>query len=162
MRKKTSAYTLIELIVVIAIMGVILSIGLARWTSYQNKEKLRTETQKVTSWLETIHTKALQGEKPRMNCPTLNYYHVRKEGNDLVADAYCLDRVGDDEIFSGVSSLSVNDLITLENFSSFNFLSNTGITELSSPRQISLTYSGPGLSSTITITYSGKISWQMN
>lgn len=158
MGKNSSGYTLIELIVVIAIMGIILSIGLAGWTSYQNKEKLRAETQEVISWLRKIQTKAGRGEKPSADCPTLDYYEINQTNRSLQADTYCLDESGVSVDMGTVDSVTVEEGVSLNLSSSFIFYSNSGVTGQS--RTISLTYAGNTY--TINISESGKISWQMN
>lgn len=157
MGKRSSAYTLIELVVVIGIMAVLLGLGLARWTNYQDKEKLRSATQDVISWLRKIQTKASQGEKPSTDCPTLDYYEISEVSDGLQASVFCLDEGGTSVSLGLVDSVSVEDIdVNLD--SNFRFYSGFGITEQS--RTISLTYAGN--TSEITVSESGKISWQMN
>jgi prepilin-type N-terminal cleavage/methylation domain-containing protein len=160
MKKNTSAYTLIELIVVIGIMAVILGIGLAGWTSYQNKEKLRTETQRVATWLRKIHTKALQGEKPSTNCNTLDYYQINFDSgtNTFSADAECINP--SNTVSAG--TLTLTDGVDGSLSQSFYFLSNTGVTEIDPADTIDIDLEFASNTSTITVTYSGKISWEMN
>lgn len=158
MENKSSAYTLIELIVVIGIMAVIMGLGLAGWTNYQNKEKLRAETQEVISWLRKMQTKASQGEKPSANCPTLDYYEINHSNGSLEANVYCLDESGVAVNLGTAGSVTVEKEVSLDLSSSFVFHSNTGVTGQS--RTINLTYAGNTY--TINISESGKISWQMN
>lgn len=158
MKRATSAYTLVEIIVVIAIMAVIMGISLAGWTNYQNMEKLRTQTQEIVTWLRKIHTKAAQGEKPSANCASLDFYQIRQSGNNLNAYANCLDASGSTLPEKQLETIEISSNISLRGVDPFVFQSGTGITGVT--EDFILEYDSR--TTTVTITRSGKISWQMN
>lgn len=162
MENKSSAYTLIEIIVVVGIMAVIMGISLAGWTSYQNREKLRTETQELVTWLRKIQTKASQGEKPSANCSTLDSYQIRRSGSSLNAYANCLDGSGSSLPEVQLETIEVSSDITLSGVDSFVFQSGTGMAEgiIDGGEEFSLEYAGN--TADVNITTSGKISWQVN
>lgn len=159
MKKTSFGYTLMELLVSIAVLGVILGLGLAQWNKHQSREKLRSETQKVMTWLRKMHTQALQGEKPDSACNILDKYEISQDGNTLNAKAICLDANGDPVIPEvTVDSVTVDSDIGLSLSKTFNFLSNTGVTEESNDVEVELTYVGN--TRKVYISYSGKITWE--
>ena len=68
--------TLVELLVTIAISGLIFSLVIVGWRRFHIKRQLRLGTQRVENILRLIRAKALHGEKPDTDCPELIGYKV--------------------------------------------------------------------------------------
>jgi prepilin-type N-terminal cleavage/methylation domain-containing protein len=160
-----NGYSLIEMLIVLGLMGIVISIGLAGWTNYQDKKTLDEAGLSLVSQLRSIRSKAVRGEKPGDSisadclCNSLEAYQVEEssgvlrsvpvcDGNELNNNV-CIRNI---EIDSGVNwSLSNN----------FRFKSLTGQTNSAGPFQINLIYYSIG--GTVNVTNFGStIEWQRN
>lgn len=67
-RTTAFGFTLIELLVVITLLATILGVGLASYSGFNQKEKLRQSALTLKSVLRLAHTKAMSAEKPSSGC----------------------------------------------------------------------------------------------
>jgi prepilin-type N-terminal cleavage/methylation domain-containing protein len=90
-KMRKSGFTLIELIIVIAIAGLTVGLGMAGWTRFRERALLNSAVDKLKSELHFVRSKAASGEKPvpEEDCPTLYGYQVSENDDNLISTALC-------------------------------------------------------------------------
>lgn len=106
-----NAFTLIELIVVIAIIGIFSGMGLAAYNNFTDTKNLETETQKLLDILELAKKKASAGDMDAFSCFTFDGYRVTINTNNYTMFLVCKDAVGN-EIPNLIKTYSFNKGIT--------------------------------------------------
>ncbi len=89
---KLRGFTLIELMVVIGIIILLSTGGMAAYNQFNNRQRVRNEGAALTDLLRHAQSLTLSGEKPQTGvCTTaaLDGYQVRVAGNQLIMEAVC-------------------------------------------------------------------------
>lgn len=157
-------FTLIELIIVIAIIGIMSAIGFSIWQSSKKDSYLRNAQREVASAIKTAQSYALQGKIQNSSAPC--GYGVRFTSNtnynifyiDKGADAECSSSddmdMDMDEIFKLSNGIEIND-------GSWWISFDIPFGDMSLPsNSFNLTYRGGNPSKTITIDNGGSITEQ--
>lgn len=84
-----SGFTLIELVVVIAIIGLLVGGSVAGYVQLNNRQVVQTSAQGLISVMRQAQQRALSGKKPTSGCTTLTGYRVAGSGNSYTLDAVC-------------------------------------------------------------------------
>lgn len=159
-------FTLIELIVAVAIMAVLVGGGLASWGSFREKKALDAIGLNLISQFKDIKNKAISGEKPE-GCESLNGYQISSSGNTL-SFTVCCDRTENEALnvchsTGGTETISFFAPPETINVSGgfpiiFRSLSGTPIFPAGfAGATVSITYHGlPGM---VAISSSGEMTW---
>jgi len=83
-------YTLIEIIVVLALMGIFMALALAGWTNYRDSRTLDEAGLAIVSQLRSVRSKAVNGKKPTSGCDNLYGYQIN---SDLEVNVCCYNGV---------------------------------------------------------------------
>jgi len=148
-------YTLVELLVVIIILFVLFSLGIARYRDFQRRQSLNAAARTLISDLRFAQERALAGAKPS-GCVTLNSYILRRlssTGYHILANCTNSSYVVVSESQVGFSSKHPN--ITLANFSDvvFNILGGG----VSANVTVTLTQANTAATRAVTVTTGGEI-----
>lgn len=146
-------YSLIELIVVLGLMGIIFSFGLAAWTNYRTWRTLDEAGLELVSQLRSVRSKAVSGKKKPSIC---NYLVAYQYTQDFEVEICC--RNDDVETCSLTKTFEYNFPTVTLNYHNFpvRFLSGTGKADGS--YEIELEYQNK--SGKVNISESGaKIEW---
>ena len=109
-RRKQLGFTLIELMVIVAIIGIMTTIGFVSLKSGQNKNKLKSAQAEITATIKLAQSYALQGKKDN-NDIVPKYYGVRFSAdgksyifcsNSNATDTACSNPVGTYPLKNGV------------------------------------------------------------
>ncbi|PIV37274.1 hypothetical protein COS31_05545 [Candidatus Roizmanbacteria bacterium CG02_land_8_20_14_3_00_36_15] len=98
--KARKSFSLIELIIVVAIIELVYGISLAYYKNFSQEKILGVEAEKVSDVLGLARTKTLAADlTPKTGCTDFNGYQVEFSGNDFILVFCCsasctgLDRV---------------------------------------------------------------------
>ncbi|MFA6974148.1 MAG: type II secretion system protein [Parcubacteria group bacterium] len=72
-KKYNSAFTLVELLVVIAFIGIMTSVALVSFQSSKDKKIVETEARKVAATIREAQNYALTGKGISVSCGTINF-----------------------------------------------------------------------------------------
>lgn len=166
----TSAYTLIEILIALTILGLIFGIGYVNFRDFSRRQALAGVARKIKGDLRVAQENATSGKKPtdlQNKCvdptdhthPVLNGYNFNVTGiHEYVIQAVC--SIGTTTGTVDVKSVSVlSDNITIstsQNPILFKVLgqgTNIGLT----PVSITLTQTGTGSQAVITVSSGGEI-----
>lgn len=89
-----SGYTLIEILVVVAITAVLASSGWAAYRTFDNNQKLAQAASTLRSNLRDAQNRALSGEKPGSGCTVLDGYRVTFAATSYSVQAWCSPQGG--------------------------------------------------------------------
>lgn len=103
-----NGYTLIEIIVVLALMGIFMALALAGWTNYRDSRTLDEAGLTIVSQLRSVRSKAVNGKKPSSGCDNLYGYQIN---SDLEVNVCCYNGVVSCEF---VKDINVNDAVTVD------------------------------------------------
>lgn len=81
MKKNCLGFTLIELLIAISIIGIIFTVGLARYNQFNRRQILVQAARELKSNLRLAQSKALAGEKPT-GCDVLSGHKLEFLGNN--------------------------------------------------------------------------------
>lgn len=88
--KNARGFTLIELVVVMAIMGLLFNLGVARYVDFNRRQSVITTGLKLKNDLRSIQQKALSGLKPiTIPCTELSGYVVHLHTTELREFSIC-------------------------------------------------------------------------
>ena len=159
--KLTKAFTLIEILIAISIMGLVFGVGYASFRGFSRRQSLISFARKIKGDLSLARQKAMAGEKPESlscNSPnTLSGYNFRLVSNtNYVLEAVCSGGIvaveGKDIDAPGGVSMSYpspNPIV-------FKVL-GSGTNIVSSDAQITLTQTGTGNTISVYVTKGGEI-----
>jgi len=150
-------YTLIELLITLAIMSILFGLGFISFRNYSRIQVLRSFTRKIRSDLSLAREKAISGEKPiDVECNGTNrldgYYLRVTADQSYVVEAVCS---GGTVVVKTVPSENGLSIGIPENPIFFKALSKG--TNLSSDMQITITQPSTGNTSSVLVTQSGEI-----
>lgn len=162
--KKTSGFTLIELIVVIAVILVISITTLLNYNSYTDKQRVKQAGLTLRSDLRLTQTKAISGQKPFVcdEMTTLQGYTVAfsttcENGGCYTIQPLCVASSGIVDTSSELTTVYLPSGINFDHsYSPVTFSAVTGVTDLTS--NLSLVLTGAGVTYTVTVTPSGSVS----
>ena len=89
MRENGSGFTLIEILVVISVIGIIFTIGVAAYNQFARRQLVNQTSQELRNNLRLAQSKALAGEKPQGCLGHLNGYQVNFSANSYTVAALC-------------------------------------------------------------------------
>ncbi|MEK7532920.1 MAG: prepilin-type N-terminal cleavage/methylation domain-containing protein [Patescibacteria group bacterium] len=69
-------FTLIELLIVITILVTVLGLGIASFTTFNRRERLKQTALTLKSYLRFSQTKAISAQKPLSGCTTYQGMHI--------------------------------------------------------------------------------------
>lgn len=147
--KKSTGFSLIELIVVTVILALLGALGFANLADYSRTQTLKTAARDLRTNLRLTQNKAMTQEIPA-GCASLNYYQLRFSDNTT----YVIEPFCGGVAWAAVAQFKLPENITKKAGSDpvpFKALYGT----VDSPETITLT--GFGKDETITITTSGVI-----
>lgn len=75
--KNSPGFTILELVVVFAVIGVISSVGFAAFSSYSNKQTMDQTALNLRSGINQAKFNAISQVKPESGCGTLDKYEIR-------------------------------------------------------------------------------------
>ncbi len=153
-------YSLIEILVVLALMGIIMAFGMAAWTNYRDTRRLDEAGLELVSQIRAVRSRALNGKKPvtaSCDCQGLDGYQVRTDSGQLVSRPIC----NGTELGSDCQRiLKINSDISWSLSRNFVF-KRTGQTESDTNVTIELNYRNN--QGEVTISNLGaSIEWQRN
>jgi prepilin-type N-terminal cleavage/methylation domain-containing protein len=146
-------YTLIEIIIVLALMGVFMSLALAGWTNYRDSRTLDEAGLALVSQLRAVRSRAVNGNKPSSGCDNLYGYQVNA---NLEVNVCCYNGAVS---CTNIKTIDINNLvdITVDPGFEVTFLAGNGRVE--DAADITLGYHTK--EGTVTISESGaEIEWQ--
>ena len=151
--KRNSAYTLIELLIVIAIIGILATIGFVSFREFSRRQTLTGVLKAVKADLRSAQQFALTGQKPE-GCVTLSGYLFN------LSDSYVYELIAScepsDIIIKTVDLSSKNITISsLPSFIKFKVLGQG--TDLISSLTLTLTHDLAGTTGQVTIGIGGDI-----
>ena len=153
---KSSAYTLIEILIVISIIGILMGVGLVQYRDYARRQALSSATMSMVANLRLVQEYALSGKKPATGCISLDGYRFKIVPPKYMIHAMCDDvegpKVGDD--------IKVPDDITISPTGEVVFKVLGAGTKLTGDFVIKVTQESTLNYQNITITKDGKITWQ--
>lgn len=82
-------FTLVELLIAIAISALLLGIGLSRYLSFNQNQTLHQAAQNLRNNLRTAANRAMTGEKPTSGCAQLDGYQVTFTVSSYSIQAKC-------------------------------------------------------------------------
>jgi len=155
------AFTLVELLVAIALIMMVSGFAIAGWTNFRANRTLENQGLELTVFLRSAKSKAVNGEKPTdAACAYLDSYQVTQSSNAIIITPRCVndsgvvvDISGSAETFSIAASLSIASTNLPVGFKSLEGSAGSDAT-------ITLTHDQTGRSGTITISSAGEITWQ--
>ncbi len=162
---KKNGFTLIELVIVSAILMVVTGGALSNFQGFNDKQKVKQEVANLKSNLLAIQTKAVNGEKPDLTdpscsppndctCTKLTGYSVTFSGSNYSSQALCNNGSGD--VLVGPSkSIDISSSLSISPVPTSPLIFNSFTKGLSSAQ--SLTIVGQSSSETITISKNGLI-----
>jgi len=152
-------FTLIELIVSVAIISILTAIGIASYTSFQQTQELKTAASELKNNLRFYQNKALAGENADL-CGANDFYGYNIIINSSFYEAYvtCSVGEGDGNIQASKKTynLPANITINLETTGNLTFKAMTGGIE-SAREPFIINLCGYGKLYTITVDQSGNI-----
>ena len=157
---EAKGFTLIELIVVIAIMAIMTGIGLAYFNKFNEEKKISGEVSRLVDVLHLARSKSMAGDlSPMPACTDFSGYQV-----EIIQTAYsfvfcCGDCTGGNKI--PLQSHTLYSTVLADNTYSLLFKPSTGVvnTGLTSEKTITFTDTSISKSATVTVQNSGLISY---
>ena len=157
--KLTSAYTFIEILVALTIIGLIFGIGYVSFRDFSRRQALSGAARSIKGDLRLAQEQAISGQKPLdlfCNSPnTLSgYYFNRISANNYRLVAACSggNVITKDVTIASDISISIN-----QNPVVFKVLGQGTNVPQATPAVITLTQAGTSNTTTITITSTGEI-----
>lgn len=129
-------FTLVELLVVVSVLMVILGFGVARYTAFNRRERVKQAAFTLKATLRFAQTKAISAEKPSSGCTT--YLGMRVS---FTATSYSTQHECSPEGLTGpVTSVAIPTTITfLPVPASFIFLTRTNTVDIADTVTLTLT-----------------------
>lgn len=150
MRK--NGFTLIELLIGITILVTVLGLGIASFTMFNRRERLKQTALTLKSYLRFSQTKAISAQKPLSGCTTYTGMHISFTGNSYSMQHQC----SPEGVVGSVESIVLPSGITFSPVpSDFTFLTRSNTDTIITDRTILLT-SGT-LSYTLVISPNGSV-----
>ena len=149
--RKSSGFTLIEILIAISIMTVIFSFGLASYASFNRRQITEQAVQLIVSDLRLTQSLATNQEKPS-GCSNFRGYSFEVTSSSGSYRIFSLCGTPTD-----YKSISLKG-VTLSGFSKVDFLILSRPPEFTGGRNLMVTESGGSNSKTITVGISGDIS----
>jgi prepilin-type N-terminal cleavage/methylation domain-containing protein len=142
-------FTLIELLVVFTIVGILTSVGIASYASYNNNQSVRNAKSDVLNMLSTAKSRAIsQAKPPQCGTTSLTGYRVNFATPQYSLVALC----------GGTTYvLSTQDLPSGVTFAASSASSVTFAVSRGTSTQNAVTLTGFGKTSTINISSTGNI-----
>jgi prepilin-type N-terminal cleavage/methylation domain-containing protein len=156
------AYTLIEILIVIGIIGLLMSIGILQYRDYSRRQSLTSAARNLVSGLTLAQENALSGKKPAL-CTSLNGYRVKTAtptANSYTTCAVC--NVTPIVELNCVASPAISDITYSSNQVMFKVLGQgTDIVGVSVNTVMTITVSqtSTGKSQTVSVAKGGVITW---
>lgn len=160
---KSSAYTLIEILVVISIIGLFMSVGIVQYRDYARRQSLTSAARDMVNTLRLMQEDALSGNKTgRCNSnDVLVGYKIKFTGNNKYSIiAVC--GMGDSTTVPGYKNITAPaDTTYSPSGMSFMFKVLGQGTDLVSGTdfKITVTQTSTGKTQIITVSSDGKITW---
>lgn len=87
-------YSLIEILVVLAVMGIIVTFGMAAWGNYRDTRTLDEAGLGLVSQIRAVRSRAINGKKPKPTstdcpCPSLDGYQIDTISGQLISIPIC-------------------------------------------------------------------------
>lgn len=86
---RIKGFTLIEIIIIIAIISLLFASSIAYYVQFSEQKKLTTEVQKLDDILHLMQKKAMAGEAVSEECESFSGYQVRFSGNTYSTHFCC-------------------------------------------------------------------------
>lgn len=162
--KKTSGFTLIELIIVISVILVISITTLLNYNSYTDKQRVKQAGLTLRSDLRLAQTKAISGQKPFLCDETTILEGYTVSFSTVCGSSGCYT-IQPRCSTAGVTVDTTNETTTVylpsginfdRSYDPVTFSAVTGVTDLTS--NLSLVLTGAGVTYTVTVTPSGSVS----
>jgi len=87
--RNAQGFTLVELMVVIALMGLLFNLGVARYIDFNRRQSVVAQGLKLKNNLRSIQQNALSGVKPATGCTVLEGYVIHFHTTDLRQFLFC-------------------------------------------------------------------------
>lgn len=135
-RTTAFGFTLIELLVVLTLLATILVIGLASYSGFNQKERLRQSALMLKSVLRLAHTKAISAEKPGSGCTQFAGMNVTFTSTTYTMSHQCSPEgaVGTQETYTLPSDVTFSPVP-----SGFTFQTSTNRVDITTDLTITLT-----------------------
>ncbi len=154
--KRTSAYTLIEILVGITIIGLIFGFGYVSFREFSRRQALSGAAKEIKGDLRLAQALALSGDKPESCTGLLNGFNFRVESaSSYKIEADCGTQVYEDKTVDMPDGVSIS--IPSPNPVLFKVLGQGTNIVLGGSAVITLTQAGTGLTLVVTITDGGEI-----
>ena len=116
---KHKGFTLIEIIVVIAIVSILMSVGLAYYNKSNEEKELRSDTEKLSDILHLARQKAISGDQKDLPaCTDFNGYQVEIIDSGSYRLVLCCNDACTGADREEIQSYSLQSSITLDPSSS--------------------------------------------
>ncbi len=86
---KNAAFTLIEIIVVLAVFSLTFGMGLAYYNNFNSQKTLEQEAQRINDVLHLFQKKAVAGDASGASCTSFSGYQIRVSGSQYTAKVCC-------------------------------------------------------------------------
>lgn len=128
-------FTLVELLIVIAILSTILGLGIASYNGFNRRERLKQSALTLKSHLRFAQTKAMSAEKPGVGCSAFVGMEVTFISTTYTVSHQCSPEgvVGAPETFSLPSDITFSPVP-----SGITFLTSTNRTDSTTDQSITL------------------------
>ncbi len=158
-RKHNAAYTLIEILVSLTIIGLIFGIGYVNFRDFARRQALAGTARTIKGALRLAQEQALSGKKPadvRCDSPNtlIGYYFNLVSASNYRLVAQCS---GGDVITKDVTLAADITLSSSQNPITFKILGEGTNVPQATPATITLTQVGTSNTATITVTAGGEI-----
>jgi len=143
----SKGFSLIELLVVTAIIMVVTGFGLAGWTKFREKSLINSAAAGLKTELRLVRSQAINGKKPTSGCLTFDGYQI---DSSLVVRACC-----DGSCNGSTRAIEVNPAIDLTFSAEFPIMFHALSGRIDDAASITLSYHDD--QAIININSSGEI-----
>lgn len=158
MKKTVRGFTLIELLVTMSIIGILFSIGIAKYNEFNRRQILAQTAQELKNNLRFAQDKALAGEKPSGWCADPEHLRGYQLKFDSTGGSYLIEAICSVGSPKQVKTITLPEPVDGPSGTSVLFkVLAQGVDE---PASFTLNFSGISDSETVTVTKEGKIEWE--
>jgi len=134
--RNSHGFTLVELLIVITIMASLLSLGLASFTSFNKRERLKQAALTLKATLRFAQTKSISSEKPASDCTQFVGLRVSFTSENYSTQHEC----SPEGLVGTVDTVTLPVGVTFDPIpSSFTYLTHSNSVNLDSDQSLILT-----------------------